>query len=355
MLCQEHRVGGMFAQRRHPHRDDLEPVIQVLPKLAARHSRLDVLVGHRDHPDIHADVPRAADAPELACFHDAQQLCLHGELHVADLVEQQCSTVRQLHQAFLGGFGIRKRAALVAKQLALEKVFRHGRAIDVHQRLIGARAVEVDRTGGQLLARAVLASDEDGGRVALRDFGDQVPHRLHRRAVAHKVVHVERAVLLAAQSRHLAAQLQVLDGLFQFDPHFIKLERLAEVIMRTQPHALHGAGHARVGGHHDHRHLAVELLDFLQHPHAVHAGQAHIQQHHVMAVLSQQVQAFLAARGALHLITIARQFLFERPADEFLVVYHQYFGFRHKECLQRSGSAGCGPVVFAACSFATAS
>ena len=48
-----------------------------------------------------------------------------------------------------------------------------------------------------------------------------------------------------------------------------------------------------------------------------------------IGIARQEGVTVLARGGALDFVTVAREFLFERPADEFLVVYDQDFGFRH--------------------------
>ena len=46
------------------------------------------------HADVHRDRPVAADALHLPLFQHAQQLGLHHQRHVADLVQEQGAAVR---------------------------------------------------------------------------------------------------------------------------------------------------------------------------------------------------------------------------------------------------------------------
>ena len=88
-----------IAQRRQVDREDVEPVVEVLAELALRDQRLEVAVGGRDDADVDLDRLGAADALELALLQHAQQLDLHLQRQVADLVEEQGAAVGELEAA----------------------------------------------------------------------------------------------------------------------------------------------------------------------------------------------------------------------------------------------------------------
>ena len=67
-----------------------------------------------------------------------------GDLELADLARHRAG----------------ERAALMAKELALQDVVGDGTAIDRQEALVDARAVDVDGVGDQLLAGAALADDQ---------------------------------------------------------------------------------------------------------------------------------------------------------------------------------------------------
>ena len=69
-----------------------------------------------------------------------------------------------LQQALLGGDRPGEGALLVAEQLGLEQLARQPRAVEVHERLVRARAVLVEPAREHSLARARLASDEQRQR-----------------------------------------------------------------------------------------------------------------------------------------------------------------------------------------------
>ena len=76
-----------------------EPEVEVLAELAGRDRRLQIAVGRGD--DAHVDLQHllAADARELARLQHAQHLGLRGQVHVADLVEEDRPAVGHLEQA----------------------------------------------------------------------------------------------------------------------------------------------------------------------------------------------------------------------------------------------------------------
>jgi len=74
----------------------------------------------------------------------------------------------------LPGFLLRgpgERALLVAEELRFDQLLRDGGAVDLDERLPGPQAMGVDGPGHELLARAALPVDEDGG-VGRRDLED---------------------------------------------------------------------------------------------------------------------------------------------------------------------------------------
>ena len=92
-------VAGPVAQRRQRDREDVEPVVEILAELAVGDQLLEIAVGRRHHAHVDLDRLGAADALELALLQHAQQLDLHVERQVADLVEEQRAAVGQLEAA----------------------------------------------------------------------------------------------------------------------------------------------------------------------------------------------------------------------------------------------------------------
>ena len=127
------------------------------------------------------------------------------EVDVADLVEEERAALGHLEAALLAGVGAGERALLVAEQLRLDQRVGQRRAAHLHERLLRAQRVVVDRVRDQLLAGARLAADQHGG-VGLRDLRDLLVHLPRRAAGADDVREVVALAQLLPQVRVLVEQ-----------------------------------------------------------------------------------------------------------------------------------------------------
>src|SRR5262249_50273218 len=93
-----------------------------------------------------------------------EELGLEGELQIADLVDQERTSVRLLEHTLALRDGSREAAALVAEQLGLDQVRGHGGAVEDDERSGCARAVFVQRVREPGVARPRLTVD-DGGDI----------------------------------------------------------------------------------------------------------------------------------------------------------------------------------------------
>src|SRR2546430_12117234 len=121
-----------------------QPEIEILAKPLLTHRTLEIAVGGRHDADVDLALAHAAHAAHGALLDRPQQLPLHREVHVADLVEEQESALGSLHQAGLRFLGIGERPALVAEQLGFHERGRQRRTVDLDERLGGPRARGVD-------------------------------------------------------------------------------------------------------------------------------------------------------------------------------------------------------------------
>ncbi len=161
----EHRdVLAALAQRRQADREHRQAVVEILTERVLAHLELQVAIGRGDHAHVDLARTRVADGHDLALLQHAQQLRLHAQRHLADLVEEDRAAARRLEEAavILGRAG--ERAAAMAEQLALEQGLGHRGAVDRQEGLVGARRGAMDAARDQLLAGARLALDQDGDR-----------------------------------------------------------------------------------------------------------------------------------------------------------------------------------------------
>src|SRR5262249_45825377 len=114
---EERNVTGALAQRRDSQRGHGEPIEKILAGGCPGGFLLEVAVGRRDEANVDFDRLEAADALELALLDRAQQLDLHFDGDLADLVEEQSSVIGELEAAGLARRRAGERALLVAEQL----------------------------------------------------------------------------------------------------------------------------------------------------------------------------------------------------------------------------------------------
>ncbi len=114
----------------------------------------------RDDPDVDAHGPRASEPLNLAFLEHAQQLDLHVEGQVADLVEKDRRVIRQFEAADLPGQRTGEGALLPAEQLALDERARNRRAVDAHHDATAPRALFVNLRRDEFLAGARFAEQQ---------------------------------------------------------------------------------------------------------------------------------------------------------------------------------------------------
>ena len=106
----------------------------------------------------------SAHPHDLPLLKNPKQLDLHGLAHALHLVQKQSSGVGELKQSRPPAlFCPRKRPLLVAEQLALQQVLRHGRHIDGHKGAVAALGGAVYRVGEQLLSGSGLSDQKHRG------------------------------------------------------------------------------------------------------------------------------------------------------------------------------------------------
>ena len=159
VLGQQLDVFTPVAQRWQVDREDVEPVIEVFPQLAARHRLAGAAVGRGDDPHVGLDRVVAAHAQEVSRLEHAQELHLELRVHLGDLVEQQRSAGGALEIADVPAVRAREAALLVPEQFALDQIGRDRAAVHREERFVLAPAELVQRLRDELLPGAALAHD----------------------------------------------------------------------------------------------------------------------------------------------------------------------------------------------------
>src|SRR5207253_1219460 len=100
------------------HGDDGEAEIEVLAEAAVVHLALEASVRRGDDADVDLTGARLPDAADLLRLERAQELRLHLERQLADLVEENGAALGRLERAHPIAVGAGERAAHVPEQLA---------------------------------------------------------------------------------------------------------------------------------------------------------------------------------------------------------------------------------------------
>ena len=163
----ERKILRPLPQGRDVQLETAQAEIHVPAKAVPLDKSTQLLAGGGDDADVELDGLRAAEALDAVGFHRPQELLLHLQRHVGDLVEKQRAVVCQLKAAGLalrGSAG--EGAGLIAEELHFEKLARNGRAVDHDKGPVGVPACVVDRLGQHLLAAPALALDQDIALIA---------------------------------------------------------------------------------------------------------------------------------------------------------------------------------------------
>ncbi|MNZ60615.1 hypothetical protein D3C78_786880 [compost metagenome] len=91
-----------------------------------------------EYPHINRHFLLPADAAHGLFLNGSQQLDLHGQRQVGDLIEKQSACVRHLEQSGLVLEGAAETAFAMAEELAFHQLRGNGPAIDGYKRLAGA-------------------------------------------------------------------------------------------------------------------------------------------------------------------------------------------------------------------------
>src|SRR5438105_3210197 len=89
MLDQPDDVLLALAQRRDAQRRDRHTVEQILAKTTGSDCRTEIPVGRGDQLELNVTRLARPERIEFASFEDAEEVWLHVERHLADLVEKQ--------------------------------------------------------------------------------------------------------------------------------------------------------------------------------------------------------------------------------------------------------------------------
>src|SRR5712692_9639185 len=158
---QKRNVLRTVSKRGDPDGKDVQPVEEIRPEHPPIDHGLQIAVRRRDHPGIGAQGARAAQPLEFPFLEHAKQLRLQLERDLADLVQEEGSSICHLEASDALSAGARECALLVPEELTFQETGRNGCAVELDERARAPRAEIMDGPSQQLLAGTRLAMDDD--------------------------------------------------------------------------------------------------------------------------------------------------------------------------------------------------
>jgi hypothetical protein len=306
-LGEGRKVLGSLAQRRQVEIHHLQAVVEILSETAFLDLRLQVPMGRRDHPHVHFDGLRAAHALQGTLLKDPQHLRLGLARHVADLVQEDGSTVGGLESPRPPCVCTRERSLLVSEEFALHQLPADGGAIHRDEGPVLSGAVLVEGLRDQLLAGTAGAANQHR-QIGLRHLLDRLEDAPHGGAGPDQVVEAEVPFDSGAQDPVLAGETGALEGSHHHETDLVVVERLGDVVVGPQLHRFDRDLLVAVGGDHHHRRLGLALLGGPEHVHSTRAAsQRQIRQYEVVSVPFQSANGLLAVLGLVDLVSLPAQ------------------------------------------------
>src|SRR5581483_10040158 len=194
-----HQRGDVVAaltQGRQHNGKDINSVIQALAKRAVLHRLLQIAMGGDDYANVNLDRPIAADPFHFTVLQHAQQLGLHHDGHVTDLVKKQRSAVGLFEFAQVTGGRAGERSFLMAEQFRLDQLRGDSGAVQSYERPRAARTLVVYGPRNQLFTGTGLAENADArfGRCHSLHFRHDASHYVR---TPHQLVFADPLLQLA--------------------------------------------------------------------------------------------------------------------------------------------------------------
>jgi hypothetical protein len=253
----------------------------------------------------------------------AQELRLHLERHLADLVEEERPTRRLHEETTARRLRIGKCAARVTEELTLEQVRRHRGAVERDERTRTARARRMQRTRDELFARARLAVNQRRS-LTRADAQDQIAHALHRRTVADELGRLRKLFERLLQALHFRLQAMVLHRACDADAEQLRVDRLGQEVVRADAHRPDRGFHTAAAGHDDHRDTGLRAQHALAQRQAVHLAHAQVGDDCVERLLGGEVERLGRRGGRYDLVAEAGETGLKQVAVVLIVINAEY-------------------------------
>jgi hypothetical protein len=79
-------------------RKDIEAEIEIAPKSPGGYETPKLLIRRPDDPNIDPDRFLSTNSQELSLLEDTKELCLSGEWHLSDLIQEEGAAIREFKE-----------------------------------------------------------------------------------------------------------------------------------------------------------------------------------------------------------------------------------------------------------------
>ena len=147
-------VAGSLTQRSDLQGEDVQTVEEILAEATGLDLRFQIAVGRGEEPEPRRLCACRAERREFALLQHPQQLGLHRERHLADLVEEQRSAISLLEESLEPLHGAGECAFFVSEQQVFDHALRQTRAVERDEGAGAPQRVVVDHPREHFLTGA---------------------------------------------------------------------------------------------------------------------------------------------------------------------------------------------------------
>ena len=253
-----------------------------------------VLVGGRDDPDVGRQGIFGSQWLESSLFDQSHELGLSLEAHLSDVVHEESAPVRQQHYPFLVTFRIRKRVPDMSEELVFDQLVRDGCGTDLDEAFVSPLAALVEHPGHQLLAGTAFAEEQDPSTRGSRGR-DLFPQPLHSAGFPDQMQSGPESFL---ELDVLLFQPFLPQGILGRQHHHLQGKGFFQEVEGTQFGGFNGGFNRPVSCDHDHLDVLFFVFDLFQDLYPVHLRKPDVQEHQVILILRQELEAlFPGGRG----------------------------------------------------------
>src|SRR5437868_1114661 len=210
MIYEQRNVLVALPQWRYSERNYIQAIVKIFAKGVLSHCPIQFAIRGCYYPHINRDLAGPAHGPHRALLQNAQQLHLHRQRHLADLVEENRSPIGHLEEAPFVLIRSGESSFYISKQFALQQSFGKCATIYGYERVRGARRAYMNRARDQFFAGTTFSLNQYRARGG-RNRSDCLLQLLHGRTRSNNVVQRIACGGIAPEGEVLLAEHELLD------------------------------------------------------------------------------------------------------------------------------------------------